>query len=429
MTTETFIPFALPDLGDAEINAVVEVLRSGWITTGPRVKEFEAGFGEATGAPHCVAVNSCTAALHLALEAVGVKAGDEVIVPTLTFAASAEVVRYLGATPVLVDVRATDHNIDPAAVERAIGPRTRAIIPVHFGGVAADMDELCALAGAGGIPVVADAAHAFPCQYRGRNVGTLADITCFSFYATKTMTTGEGGAAVTANEDWAARMRVMALHGISRDAWKRYTAEGNWYYEILAPGFKYNLTDIAAALGVVQLARAEQMRLRRAAIAARYDAAFGGLGAFELLSCPPDRTNAHHLYVVKLVPGALRVGRDAFMDELKRRGVGASVHFIPLHVHPYYRDTFGYRPEDLPVALDLFQRSVSLPFFSAMSDAQIDRVIDTVVTLVLENLRPASRPRTRRDAALPGDLPSGWPIGPVTIRHSTGVVHHKGNPR
>jgi dTDP-4-amino-4,6-dideoxygalactose transaminase len=387
LTTDAFIPFALPDIGDAEIELVVEVLRSGWITTGPKVKEFEARFAEAAAAPHCVAVNSCTAALHLALEAVGVKAGDEVIVPTLTFAASAEVVRYLGATPVLVDVRPSDHNVDPEAVERALGPRTRAIIPVHFGGVPADMDEIGALARSRGIPVVADAAHAFPCQYRGRNVGELADITCFSFYATKTMTTGEGGAAVTANDDWAARMRVMALHGISRDAWKRYTAEGNWYYEILAPGFKYNLTDIAGALGLVQLARVEQMRARRATIAARYDDAFGRLGALEFLSCPPDRTNAHHLYVVKLVPGALRIGRNEFIDELKRRGIGASVHFIPLHVHPYYRDTFGYRPESLPIALDLFERSISLPFFSAMSDRQVDRVIEAVVSMVREKLR------------------------------------------
>ncbi len=232
MTTDDFIPFALPDLTNAEIDAVVEVLRSGWVTTGPKVKEFESRFAEAAGSSHCVAVNSCTAALHLALEAVGVKAGDEVIVPTLTFAATAEVVRYLGAIPVLVDVRPADHNVDPGAVERALTDRTRAIVPVHFAGVPADMDAIGAMARARGIPVVADAAHAFPCQYRGRNVGTLADVTCFSFYATKTMTTGEGGAAVTGNGDWADRMRVMALHGISRDAWKRYTAEGTWYYEI-----------------------------------------------------------------------------------------------------------------------------------------------------------------------------------------------------
>jgi dTDP-4-amino-4,6-dideoxygalactose transaminase len=387
MTTDDFIPFALPDLTTAEIDAVVEVLRSGWVTTGPKVKEFEARFGEAAGSSHCVAVNSCTAALHLALEAVGVKSGDEVIVPTLTFAATAEVVRYLGATPVLVDVRPTDHNVDPGAVERALTDRTRAIVPVHFAGVPADMDEIAALARVRGIPVVADSAHAFPCQYRGRNVGTLADVTCFSFYATKTMTTGEGGAAVTGNSDWADRMRVMALHGISRDAWKRYTAEGTWYYEILAPGFKYNLTDVAAALGLVQLTRVERMLGRRAAIAARYDLAFRGQDALELLRCPPDRTSARHLYVIRLVPSALRIDRNAFIDELKRRGVGASVHFIPLHVHPYYRDTFGYRPDSLPVAHDLYLRSISLPFFSAMTDAQVERVIEAVGALLREHRR------------------------------------------
>jgi len=387
MTAEAFIPFALPDLTDTEIDAVVEVLRSGWVTTGPKAKAFEERFGQAAGTRHCVVVNSCTAALHLALEAVGIEAGDEVIVPTMTFAATAEVVRYLGATPVLVDVRPGDHNVDPAAVAGAVTARTRAIVPVHFAGVPADMAELGALARAHRVPLVADAAHAFPCRYQGRNVGTLADVTCFSFYATKTMTTGEGGAAVTDNGEWAERMRVMALHGISRDAWKRYTAEGSWYYEILAPGFKYNLTDVAAAMGLAQLARVEQMRDRRAAIAARYDEAFRGLDALELLRCSPDRTSAHHLYVVKLVPAALRIGRNAFIDELKRRGVGASVHFIPLHEHPYYRDAFGYRPDSLPVAHDLYLRSLSLPFFSAMSDEQVGRVIGAVEALVREHRR------------------------------------------
>ncbi len=387
MKTDASIPFALPDLSEAEIQAVVNVLRSGWITTGQKVKEFEARFGQAVGSSHCVAVNSCTAALHLALEAVGVRPGDEVILPTMTFAATAEVVRYLGATPVLVDVRPSDHNLDPAAVERATTKRTRAIIPVHFGGVPADMDEINALAHSRGIAVVADSAHTLPSQYRGRNVGTLADITCFSFYATKTMTTGEGGAAVTENGEWADRMRVMALHGISRDAWKRYTSGGNWYYEIVAPGYKYNLTDIAAAMGIEQLARAQQMWARRAAIAARYDAVFRPIDALELLSCSPDRAHAHHLYVIKLARSALRVDRNTFIDELRRRGVGASVHFIPLHVHPYYRDTYGYQPESLPIAYDLYQRSISLPLFSAMSDWQVDRVVETVLSLLREHAR------------------------------------------
>jgi len=406
---EPFIPFALPDMTAAEMEAVVEVLRSGWITTGPKVKEFEARFGAGVGARHCVAVNSCTAALHLALEAIGVGANDEVVVPTMTFAATAEVVRHLGAVPVLVDVRRSDHNIDPAAVEPALTPRTRAIIPVYFGGVPADMDEISALARSRGIAVVADAAHAFPCQYRGRNVGTLADITCFSFYATKTITTGEGGAAVTDRDAWADRMRIMSLHGISRDAWKRYRADGSWQYEILAPGFKYNLTDIAAAIGLVQLGRAESMRARRQAIAARYVAAFEGEEALELLVQPPDRTSAHHLFVAKVVPRVLGTGRDEFIDELRRRGVGASVHFIPLHLHPYYRDAFGYRPGDLPNAYGEFLRSISLPLYSSMRDEQVERVVATVLDLVAHSRRlrssQGSSPSGRGGAVEPVQQP------------------------
>jgi perosamine synthetase len=378
MSEPAFLPFALPDISEEEIASVVETLRSGWITTGPKTKEFERRFAEATGAKHAVMVNSCTAALHLALEALGIQRGDEVIVPTMTFAATAEVVRYMGATPVLVDVRPHDHNIDPSDVERALTRRTKAILPVHFAGVPADMDDILRLARPRGIAVVDDAAHAFPCEYEGRKVGSLADITCFSFYATKTITTAEGGAAVTGREDWAERMRIMSLHGISRDAWKRYTASGTWRYEIVAPGYKYNLTDVASAMGLGQLARAETMRARRRDIAHAYDAAFKEESAFETMPRPSDRGNAHHLYVLKLRRGG-PIGRDEFIEEMKARGIGTSVHFIPLHTHPYYRDAFGYRPEQLPVALDLFERSVSLPIYSKMSDADVDRVIEAAV--------------------------------------------------
>jgi perosamine synthetase len=387
MADPQFLPFALPDISEDEIASVVESLRSGWITTGPKAKEFERRFADAVGAPHGVMVNSCTAALHLALEAVGVKAGDEVIVPTVTFAATAEVVRYFGATPVLVDVRPHDHNVDPVAIERAITPKTRAIVPVHFGGVPADMDEIAAIAKPRGLAVVADAAHCFPGSYKGRNVGTLADVSCFSFYATKTITTAEGGAAVTANADWADRMRIMSLHGISRDAWKRYTAEGSWYYEIVAPGYKYNLTDLAAAIGLGQLARAEAMMERRRAIADAYDAAFRDVAAFERMARPADRTHAHHLYVLKLRDGALDIDRDRFIQALKERGIGTSVHFIPLHIHPYYREAFGYRPEQLPVALDLYRRSVSLPIYSKMTEAEVARVVDAVLEVASAHRR------------------------------------------
>ncbi|MGC4118186.1 MAG: DegT/DnrJ/EryC1/StrS family aminotransferase [Myxococcales bacterium] len=387
MNPPSFLPFALPDLTEEEITAVAETLRSKWVTTGPKTKEFEASFANAVGGEHAVMVNSCTAALHLALEAIGVKADDEVIVPAITFAATAEVVRYLNARPVIVDVRASDHNIDVDAIARAITPKTRAVIPVHYGGLSSDMDEICALARKYNLAVVADAAHSFPCSYKGRNIGSLADITCFSFYATKTITTGEGGAVVTGNAEWADRMRIMSLHGISRDAWKRYTAEGSWYYEIIAPGYKYNLTDIASALGLVQLKRAECMLARRRQIAKRYDEAFGPLQALELIKAPADRTHAHHLYVVKVRPELLKITRDKLIEELKAVGIGTSVHFIPLHTHPYYRETYGYRPEQLPVALATYQRSISLPIYSAMSDADVERVVAALTTLVKANSR------------------------------------------
>ena len=380
ITKAPFLPFALPDISEAEISAVVDSLRSGWITTGPKTKEFERRFAEATASPHAVMVNSCTAALHLALDALGIQPGDEVVVPTVTFAATAEVVRYLNAVPVLVDVQPDTHNIEPGELERAITDRTKAVIPVHFAGLPADMDQITSIARAHGLKVVDDAAHCFPGSYRGRPIGTLADITCFSFYATKTITTAEGGAAVTANADWADRMRIMSLHGISRDAWKRYTAEGSWYYEIVAPGYKYNMTDIAAALGLGQLERATSMRERRKAIASAYDRAFGALESIELLSPPKDASeHAHHLYVVKVRDGVLSMDRDRIISELKDLGIGTSVHFIPLHMHPYYREAFGYRPDSLPVAADLYRRSLSLPIYSRMSDSDVARVIGAVL--------------------------------------------------
>lgn len=376
----THVAFARPDIGEREIAAVTEVLRSGWLTTGPKTKEFEAAFASALGVKHAVMLNSCTAALHLALDAIGLQPGDEVIVPTLTFASTANVVTYFGARPVLVDVR-SDHNIDPAAVEAAMTAKTKAVIPVHFAGMPADMDEIVSLAKARGINVVDDAAHSFPGAYRGRAIGTLADISCFSFYAVKTITTGEGGAAVTANAEWAERMRIMSLHGMAGQAWKRYMAGGKWYYEIEAPGFKYNMTDMAAALGLVQLDRTQEFLAKREGIAKRYDAAFRQFDAYELPPRRPDRSHSYYLYVLKLRPGAIGIGRDQFIEKLGAAGVGTSVHFIPVHTHPYYRETFGYKPEDFPVALDLYQRSISLPIYSRMSESDVDTVIDAVTRL------------------------------------------------
>ena len=377
-----FLPFAVPDITVAERDAVMAALESGWVTTGPRAKQFEAEFASRVGARHGIAVNSCTAAMHLALEAVGVQPGDEVVVPTITFAATAEVVRYLGAKPVLVDVRAADHTIDPAVIGSAITPRTKVVMPVHYAGKACDMGPILDLCRSRGLTVVEDAADSFPTRWNGRMVGALGDVTCFSFYATKTITTGEGGMIATGRDDWAERMRIMSLHGISKDAWKRYTAEGSWYYEIVAPGYKYNLTDVAAAMGLAQLARADQMLTRRREIAKQYTAAFSECDAIELLEPGPFEDHAWHLFVIKLRRGAAGIGRDRLIEELKSRGIGTSVHFIPLHVHPYYRETYGYRPEDLPVALDCYQRSVSLPIYSKMTDGDAGRVIDSVLDLV-----------------------------------------------
>jgi dTDP-4-amino-4,6-dideoxygalactose transaminase len=381
------IPFAKPDITEREVAEVAETLRSGWVTTGPRSKEFERRFAERVGARHAVAVNSCTAAMHLALEALGVGPGDEVIAPTMTFAATGEVVRYMGAKPVLVDVLDGDHNIDPAALEAAITDKTKAIIPVHFGGQAAEMDAICAIAKKHGLKVVEDAAHAFPARYGERRIGSIGDVTCFSFYATKPITTGEGGMAVTGDERIAERMRVMSLHGISKDAWKRYTSEGSWYYEIVAPGYKYNMGDLAAAMGLVQLERAHEMLEKRREIARAYTEAFGGLDSVELLDVRDFDAHAWHLFVLKLVEGEAALGRDELIEELKKRGVGTSVHFIPLHMHPYYRETWGHAPEDLPVALDLYRRSISLPIYSAMSDEHAAAVIDAVRELVASHRR------------------------------------------
>ena len=374
-------------LGPAFLRELESLMEEGSFVNGPYVEAFERDFASACGRSHCVGVASGLDALRLGLIALGLKPGDEVIVPAMTFAATAEVVRYFDAIPVIVDVLRADHNIDPSAVERAITARTKAIIPVHFAGSPCDMETISALAASHGIPVVDDAAHAFPASRRGKQVGTLADITCFSFYATKTITTAEGGAAVTARKDWADRMQVMSLHGISRNAWKRYTAEGNWFYEVVAPGFKYNLTDVASAIGLGQLSRATCMRGRRASMAARYDEAFGGQEALELIGRDPRDEHAHHLYVIKLRPGVLSIDRARCIEELKRVGIGTSVHFIPLHVHPYYREQFGYSPGDLPVALDLYERSISLPLYSRMTDRDVERVVESVLQLVSTHSR------------------------------------------
>ncbi len=376
-----FLPFALPEIGDEEIAEVADTLRSGWITTGPKAKRFEADFAAFLGDEglQCIAVNSATAGLHLALEALGIGPGDEVITTTHTFTATAEVVRYLGADVRLVDIEPATLCISPAQVEAAITPRTKALLPVHYAGLAADMPALLDIARRHGLKVVEDAAHALPSTAGGRLVGTLAsDATVFSFYANKTMTTGEGGMLVTRDAALAARARVMRLHGMSRDAFDRFTAKvPSWYYEIVAPGFKYNLTDIAAALGLHQLKRARGFQQRRAQIAARYDEAFAGLP----LVTPPlpaaGDLHAWHLYALRLGDGA-GIARERFIESLFEQGIGCSVHYIPLHLHPYWRDRYGLQPAQFPHSQHAYERLVSLPIYTRMSDADVERVIAAV---------------------------------------------------
>ncbi|WP_198118743.1 DegT/DnrJ/EryC1/StrS family aminotransferase [Massilia rhizosphaerae] len=384
VTATPFLPFALPDIDEAEIDAVVACLRSGWVTTGPATRQFEQDFGAYLGSGlQTISVNSATAGLHLALESLGIGPGDDVIVPTLTFTATAEVVRYLGARPVFVDVEPDRMTLSVEAVEAALTPRTRAVVPVHYAGLACDMDALLALARRHGLRVVEDAAHAFPTRYKGRLVGTLdSDVTVFSFYANKTMTTGEGGMVVTRDPELARRVRVMRLHGISQDAFDRYVShKPAWYYEVVAAGFKYNLTDIASAIGIQQLRKIDRFAARRAHLARRYHDGLAGLPL--RLPARPDGASTHawHLYVVRLAPEA-RLGRDALIAELARRGIGTSVHFIPLHRHPYWRDTYDLSPARFPVAEACYQGMLTLPLYTKMSDADQDRVIRHLVELL-----------------------------------------------
>ncbi len=378
-----FLPFSRALIEEDEINAVVEVLRSGWLTTGPRVREFEAAFAKYIGSEHAVALSSCTAALHLALAAIGIGEVAEVIIPTMTFASTAEVVLYFKARPVLVDCAPGTFHIDPQQIERAITSRTKAIIPVHYAGHACDMDAILDIAQRHGLKVIDDAAHALPALYHGKMVGTLADITCFSFYATKTMTTGEGGMITTANQEYADRIRMLSLHGISKDAWKRYTAEGSWRYDILEMGYKYNLTDMQAAIGVAQLAKCDRMCSRRNALAARYNEALRELEAFKLPVVPEGLSHAWHLYVIEVNSACLHIDRDRVIEELKLRGIGTSVHFIPLHLHTLYQG-LGYRRGQFPNAEERFQGAISLPLFAAMSDEESDRVIEALHDIASE---------------------------------------------
>src|SRR5690606_17113233 len=379
MPRDTFLPYSPPSLGDEEVEEVAATLRSDWITTGPRTKAFEAQFGAYVGAPGgtSLMLNSCTAGLHVALVALGIGPGDEVIVPTLTFAATANVVEHVGATPVLVDVEPTTLCIDPAAVERAITPRTRAVVPVHYAGHPAELDPLFDLAERYGLEVIEDAAHAVPASYRGVMVGSRGNFASFSFYATKNLTTIEGG-ALTGRPDLLDQARAIGLHGMSRDAWKRFDKSGSWNYDVEMPGFRYNMTDVQAAVGMQQLRKLDGFHARRREVVELYRAALGDDPGFELPSELPHASSAWHLFVLRLRPERLGMERDRFIEELKARNIGTSVHYRPLHMMTFYARKYGYRPEQFPVALDAFQRMVSLPLNPRLTDQDVDDVVTAV---------------------------------------------------
>jgi dTDP-4-amino-4,6-dideoxygalactose transaminase len=373
-----FLPFSPPLIDQQDIDEVVDTLRSGWITTGPKTRRFETELSAYLGAPATLALNSCTAGLHTALVTLGVGPGDEVITTPMTFSASVNVIEHVGARPILVDVEPDTLNISPSCIERAITPRTRAIIPVHYGGHPADLDPIHDLAGAHGIAVIEDAAHALPARYKGRLIGSGPNPVAFSFYATKNLTTGEGG-ALAADAAFLDQARVVSLHGMSRDAWRRYDNGASWFYEVLLPGFKYNMTDIQAALGLAQLRKLDRFQQRRREVVALYNQAFARTEALEVPVERPDVEHAWHLYPLRLRPDALRIGRDRFIEELTTRNIGTSVHFIPVHLHPFYREKYGYQPGSFPVTFASYERLVSLPLHPGLSDRDVTDVIEAVL--------------------------------------------------
>ncbi|MGD8813270.1 MAG: DegT/DnrJ/EryC1/StrS aminotransferase family protein [Anaerolineales bacterium] len=392
---QTFLPFAQPWISEDAIDDVADSLRSGWITTGPKTQRFEKNFRDYLKASHSIAVNSCTAGLHIALTALGVGPGDEVIVPTFTFCSTANVVVHLGARPVLVDV-GDDFNVTPEIIERAITSKTKALIPVHFAGQACDLDAIYDLAAKHTLPVIEDAAHAVGAKYDGLMVGSdalasshneLQRVTVFSFYAIKNLTTGEGGMITACDEDLANRMRLLSLHGMSRDAWKRYTSTGSWYYEVVAPGYKCNMTDIQAAIGIHQLERLDGFISTRKNYAKLYDQAFAEMAEIITPVTYNNRSHAYHLYVIRLDLERLSIDRARFIEELRKLNIGSSVHFIPLHLQPYYQTAFGYGRGDLPNAEKIFDGVISLPLYPKMGKEDVQDVVEAVGSIVSQHRR------------------------------------------
>lgn len=374
-----FLLFHKPFISEEEVDEIVDTVRSGWISMGPKTIRFENNFNEYIGAKKSVAVSSWTAAGHLSLEAFGINEGDEVILPTMTFPATAEIVCYFKAKPVMVDVDEDTLNISIEAIEKAITPKTKAIIPVHYAGQPCDLDEIHAIAKKHNLKVLEDAAHSLPAKYKGKTIGTISDVTCFSFYATKTLSTGEGGMICTNDEEIAERVKIMRLHGINRDAWKRYTESGSWYYEVVAPGYKYNFTDLQASLGLPQLKKVDAMWNSRKRIAAKYIEALKDLDMIQLHTIKPDRDSSWHLFPIRLYLDRLTKNRAQIINELREKNIGVGVHFMPVHQHLYYSETFNLSDADYPVASAAFPRLISLPIYPGMTDDNVDKVIDVLI--------------------------------------------------
>ncbi len=379
---DDFLIFHKPFITDDEINEIVDTVRSGWLSMGPKTIRFEEEFNNFIGSKRSVAVSSWTAGGHLALEAIGISEGDEVIVPTMTFPATAEIVTYFKAKPVIVDVDEDTLNISVKEIEKAITPKTKAIIPVHYGGQPCDMDEISELAEKYNLKIIEDAAHSLPAFYKNKKVGTISHITVFSFYATKTLSTGEGGMICTDDEEVANRCSIMRLHGINKDAWKRYTECGTWYYEVVAPGYKYNFTDIQASLGIHQLRKVDMMWEIRKKIAAKYIAAFKDNELLTLPYIKPDRETSWHLFQIRLQLDKLKINRNRFIDELRYLNIGVGVHFMPVHLHKYYKETYSLDQRDFPVSTSVFSELISIPIFPSMTDADVDKVINAINDLL-----------------------------------------------
>lgn len=377
------IPYALPMMDDEEIKAVVDTIQSNWLSKGPKTIEFEKQIKEYVNAEHAIGLNSCTAGLHLAQLAVGIGPGDEVITTPYTFVASANTIIHTGAKPVFVDIDPVTMNIDVTKIEEKITSKTKAIIPVHFAGYPCDMDPIMELAKKHNLIVIEDAAHAIYTQYKGRMIGSIGDFTCFSYYATKNLATGEGGMVMTNNEEYADKIRVMSLHGMSKNAWNRYSGKGSWFYEVEYPGFKYNMTDVQAALGLVQLKKLDAMQKTREEYAMLYNEAFAQIDGFTTPHHDDINRHAWHLYVLRIDNSKFKIDRAEFIEKLGEKGIGTSVHFIPVPMHPYYKE-IGYNIEDYPNALKAYEGAISLPLYPKMTKEQVQQVVDAVLQIANE---------------------------------------------